>query len=297
MKILRTVVLFIILVLLGFFVGGTIIAFTIDQPSGLAGGATAAIWALTGAFIGLLFAIYVLRNATIAQIIRINLVSSILVALLFGILQMKKAKAADPLTIPLHLPEVYQPDDQVIRSLGVASVKFHEYPALYFYNPNLEKMPDEHSPIDSVAFTRTEQGFEISYAPAWYFPQHMKLDYGVLLHKVITVGREWVELEVNRSTGQTAWVDAYSVELSYWPQFLLSVNSVEVLDPAENPVRLKALDHASEVSVDYSLLTPIMVKGEWIKVALVGDDYQKVAEGWIRWAKDGKWQIRYSLFS
>ncbi|MEQ9300648.1 MAG: hypothetical protein RIF33_18905 [Cyclobacteriaceae bacterium] len=59
----------------------------------------------------------------------------------------------------------------------------------------------------------------------------------------------------------------------------------------------RALDHASEVSVDYSLLTPIMVKGEWIKAALVNEDYRKVAEGWIRWIKEGKWQIRYSLLS
>ncbi|MEQ9300647.1 MAG: hypothetical protein RIF33_18900 [Cyclobacteriaceae bacterium] len=297
MKSLRIATLFLILTLLGFFVGGTIVAFTIEQPSGLAGGATAAVWALMGAFIGLLFAIYVFRNATIDQIIRINLVSSILVALLFGILQAKKAKAADLLPVPLLLPESFQPDDQIIQSLGVASPKFYEYPTLYFYNPNLDKAVDEHTPVDSLVFTRTERGFEISYAPAWYFPEHMKLDYDVLLHKAISVGRDWMELEVNRSTGQTAWVDAYSVELSYWPQFLLRINSVESLDPASNPVRIKALDHASEVSADYSLLTPIMVKGEWIKVALVGDDYQKVAEGWIRWAKNGKWQIRYSLFS
>jgi hypothetical protein len=81
-KALRSVVLFIILVLLDLFVGGTIVAFTMELPSGLPGATTTAIWALAGAFIGLMSAIYIFRNATNAQIIRINLISSILVAVI-----------------------------------------------------------------------------------------------------------------------------------------------------------------------------------------------------------------------
>ena len=296
MKAVRTAVLFIILVLLGFFVGGTIVAFTIEQPSGLAGGATAAIWALVGAFIGLLFAIYVFRNASGAQIIKINLVSSIMVALLFGLIQIRKANAVE--LDRSHFPiGTYQNDDQVLRSLGIASPNFYEFPTLYFYNPNLEKAVDEHTPIDSLVFARTEQGFEISYAPPWYFPEYMKLDYGILLHKVITVGKDWVELEVNRSTQQTAWVDATRVSMSYWPEFLLNTNSIESIDPTANPVRTKALDHAAEVSTSYTLLRPVMVKGEWMKVDLLDDSYEKVADGWIRWTKNGSWVIKYSLLS
>lgn len=282
--------------LLGFFVGGTIVAFTIERPSGLAGAGTAAFSALLGAAIGLGFAIYVFRNSSTKQVMRINIVSTVIIFVLIAALQWKKANSAVLVTTSAHLPEYYQIDDQTIRSLGLAKPNFYEYPVLYFYNPNLDKAVDEHMPMDSVVFKRTEREFEISYAPAWYYPQHMKLDYDVLLHKVITVGRDWIELEVNQSTQQTAWVDASRVDISFWPQFLLSINSVKPLETM-NPVRIKALDHASEVAVDYSMLTPIMVKGEWIKVALVNDNYERIAEGWIRWAKDGKWQISYSLFS
>jgi hypothetical protein len=127
---------------------------------------------------------------------------------------MKKASAngSDNLA---PLPENHQTDDRTIRSLGLASPNFEEYPTLYFYSPNLEKQVDEHTPIDSVVFQRTEPGFGISFAPPWYMPEHMTLDYGVRLHKAITIGRDWIELEVNLSNGQTAWVDAMSVSLSY----------------------------------------------------------------------------------
>lgn len=297
MKGLRTGLLFITLALLGFFIGGTIVAYTIERPSGLAGAGTAAFSALLGAVIGLACAVYTIRNATTVQIVRINIVSFLLIIVLIVMLQVKKASAHSAGRNSPSLPEIHQADAPVIRSLGVASPRFEAFPVLYFYHPNLDKAVDEHTPVDSLVFERTELGYQINYAPPWYSPEYIKLDYDLLLHKVITVARDWIELEVNRSTGQTAWVDAYSVFLTYWPQFLLRVNSVAPLDATTNPVRVKPLDHAAEVTTVYSALTPVMVQGEWIKVQLLDDDYQKVAEGWIRWAKEGKWQIRFALLS
>ncbi len=298
MHILRALLFFLLLMTVGFFVGGTIIAFTIERPAGLAGAGIAAFWALLGAFAGLTLAIFAFRKASVKQVIRINVISVFAISLLIAMLMAKKAYSAylNVGKLP-YLSEIsiFQSDE--IRSLGLARPDFYNSSVLYFYHPNLDKAVDEHSPTDSLVFLKTEVGYEISYAPPWYFPQHMKMDYGILLHKIITVGRDWIEIEVNQATQQTAWMDATQLTITFWPSFLLSINSLESLDKQLNPVKIKPLDHASNVSNDYSLLKPKLVKGEWIKVDLMDEDYTKLGEGWIRWKRDGRWLISYSLLS
>jgi hypothetical protein len=135
------------------------------------------------------------------------------------------------------------------------------------------------------------------YAPPWFYPEHLKLDYDMLYLKVLTAGREFLEVEVNRETGQTAWVDRFKGNLVYWPDFLLNVHSVEFIDPANQKVMIKPLTHASEVLSDYTDMHPKLIKDEWLKVDLSDENLNKLSEGWIKWKENNRLLIIYSLLS
>lgn len=188
----------------------------------------------------------------------------------------------------------YQPP----MGLGMATPKFYENNVLYFYgNPNLEKPVSDHAPTDSLVFKRSEMGMEITYAPPWFAPAHLKMDYELLFIRALSINREFVEVMVNEFNGQTAYMDRTKTELRYWPDFLLSINSVEPLSPEDNPVRVKPLSHAGLVSTSYSFLKPVRIAEQWIQVELLDDNFESHGTGWIKWQEDGKLLISYSLLS
>ena len=90
----------------------------------------------------------------------------------------------------------------------------------------------------------------------------LKLDYDIFQLRAVTIARNWIEVIVNKKTGQTAWVDRNAVEFQHWPDFLLGVFGVEVINAASNPVRIKPLDNASSVlNPGRSSLRPIASTG------------------------------------
>ncbi len=44
-------------------------------------------------------------------------------------------------------------------------------------------------------------------------------------------------------------------------------------------------------------MQPLIIKGDWMMVRLVDDDYKIVGEGWIQWKKENNLLIKYSLLS
>lgn len=182
--------------------------------------------------------------------------------------------------------------------LGMITPKFYENSVLYFYgNPNLEKPVFDHVPTDSLVFKRSEMGMEITYAPPWFVPAHLKMDYEILFIRMLSINHEFVEVIVNEFNGQTAYMDRAQNELRYWPEFLLSINSVEPLFPENNPVRIKPLSYAGLVSTSYSFLKPLRVSDQWMQVELLDDNFKSHGKGWIKWREDGKLLIKYSLLS
>ena len=182
--------------------------------------------------------------------------------------------------------------------LGMLSPKFNEFSTIYFYGfPNLQKSIIEHLPIDSLVFTRNDLGFKISYAPPWFVPATLKMDYDVLFMKIVSVHQDFVEVVGNETNGKTVWVGKSQNELIYWPDFLLSVSSVEQLDPKENTIRVKPLAHAGLVTAKYVFLKPINIKSQWIQVELLDQNFKSQGIGWLKWNDGGKMLIRYSLFS
>jgi len=125
----------------------------------------------------------------------------------------------------------------------------------------------------------------------------LKLDYDILLLKVLSAGRDFLEVVVNRETGQTAYVSRFDGIFKYWPEFLLGVHSVEFKNPSAQTVKIKPLNHASEVRADFVFMLPKIIKSEWMKVDLVDQNLKKVNEGWIKWKENNTLLVKYSLLS
>ncbi len=43
-------------------------------------------------------------------------------------------------------------------------------------------------------------------------------------------------------------------------------------------------------------MRPLLIEEEWVYTALENNEYQNVGKGWIRWKKDNKLLITYTLY-
>ncbi|WP_162418683.1 hypothetical protein [Cyclobacterium roseum] len=83
----------------------------------------------------------------------------------------------------------------------------------------------------------------------------------------------------------------------YWPEFLLPVFSEEALPGQPVAVRIKPQENADEVRTEFVFLQAAAVKGQWLNVTLLDQDFNPLGNGWIRWEKENQIQVTYSLFS
>lgn len=300
-------------VLTFFFVGVIYVAITgAAKNQGLAGGAIVFGYGIMGAFIGLILSIIFVRKLNHKAIIYANIVLLVIILAFVGYFYFKfnerqKTKTEDtglyqkdPKFL-LTSTEAFSPansEDEKQMGIGMTRPDFFQNKVLYFYgDPNFDKSVIDHSPYDSLVFSQSELGFKISYAPPWFVPAHLKMDYEVLYLRTLSLHSEFIEVVVNETMGQTAFIDRSRSKLIYWPEFLLSIHSVEPLAPQDNLARVKPLTHASPVSTDYDFLRPIRISNQWIYVELLNDQLQSAGKGWIKWRENGKLLIRYNLFS
>lgn len=165
--------------------------------------------------------------------------------------------------------------------------------SLYFYG-NVK----EQTVTDSISFTINNNGhIEISYAPPWLLPQNIKLDYGILLFKIKTIYKRFLEIEVNSKTHQTALINSNAGKVLLWPSFLLEVHSIELLPSKNNFIRSRPFEHSDKINIQHTLLLPLAIRGNWMKVQLVDDNYIALGEGWIKWNEKGQLLVKYSLLS
>ncbi|QQS28924.1 MAG: hypothetical protein IPM47_19120 [Sphingobacteriales bacterium] len=186
-----------------------------------------------------------------------------------------------------------------LMGLGMFSPNMFENKVLYFYgNLNMEKPLIEHTPTDSITFKEGSHGsFDIATAPPYLVPEHLKLDYDILYFKVVSVTDDFLEVIVNTSTQHTTFVNKRAGTFKYWPEFFLSVNSVEFINPEYQEIYIKPLEHAATVNLSYSFMRPLKVREDWMYVLLLDDDFNKKGLGWIKWREEGKFLISYSLLS
>ncbi|HAY32701.1 MAG TPA: hypothetical protein PK536_09395 [Ignavibacteria bacterium] len=187
-------------------------------------------------------------------------------------------------------------------SIGMGFFKpdFVNLPVLYFFyeNPYAGDPTDEIPKKDSITFSLKNFGtMDISYAPPWLAPAHLKLDYDILYFRIMYVSYNFIEIKVNEYDDRTAWVKKDAGEIFYWPEFLLKVHSVEFLNPAEHKVRVRPFNYSDEVSYKYEFMKPVIINDEWMYVELYDDDYNLTGKGWLQWKTGGKLLISYSLLS
>lgn len=303
--------LFYMLSFIVFLFSGMILASVIGaaKDQGLAAGAIVLGYGVFSGFIALIAAIIVAKLTNRKVVVTLVKIFSILFLLLtaFFIFRYKNLKSqSDPdnqgqKTKPVTQAAIFSagnPQYNPPLGLGVCSPKFMEFKTIYFYGqPNPEKAVDEHIPSDSLVFKNTETGPEIAYAPPWFYPIHQKIDYGILKIRMISLSRDFIEVLANEANGLRYFLDRSQCNLDFWPDFLIQINSVESLNINENPVRIKPLDHASEVQISYDFLRPTRASREWLGVQLLDKNLNVAGFGWIRWCENGNFTLKYSLLS
>lgn len=301
MKFLRAALLILLFIVLGFLLAAWVSSLSINGPSGLAGPGIVVGSGLFGAAGGVLMAVLILTQASKKKIVLINtvvgLIILILIIFLIGKFKSNEAKKELPAPKPEVKPINFSQKTERL-GLGLAGLDIHNTTVFYFYNPNLGKALDEHLPTDSITFVKTELGVEISTAPPWLYPEHMKLDYDLLYFKVISITQDWVQLEVNKQTGRMAWVNAFSINVRFWAEFLLTTHSIETIDFVLNPIRIKPVDHSSIIQNENQfLLQPLEIRDNWLRVRILDEKSEKQNEGWLKWRNERELLIRYSLLS
>lgn len=295
--------------IIGFYLGMLYGGLTLPEGSGLAGGAIVFFDGCVGAIICLIVAILGLQRMSAVLMRKLVIVETTLVlvglVLVFIRLQNKndeKGIKQRPKTESIRMMAYsIMPAVENKMGLGLAQPNFYNLKKLYFYGAvTAGKAVDEPEPFDSLCFSLNDsRQFTISYAPPWFAPAHLKLDYEVLYLKLITFGNEWVQVEVNEFTGRTAWAKSLDFNIKFWPQLLLAAHSVENVYPDKNWLRVKPLDNAAAFPINKGdwFLIPLLVKGEWIQVELRAENGKTGGRAWLRWKKDEKLWVKYSLFS
>lgn len=303
--------------LTGFFIGSFLASATLPKESGLAGGPTILFYGLIGLVISIIVSIFLIKKIERQLLKKITIILVILNLIPIGWIiyrvvsqttQIKQEEQPKKLTpteisgslISLILKPSQKSYNNTEMGLGMVKPDFYNKKTLYFYGmPNLEKPANEHTPFDSIVFTQSEHHqFDISYAPPWFYPEHLKLDYDILYFKLLAMNRDWINVELNKQTEYSVWMLKSDVTVLLWPEFLLNIFSVEILDPRNNLLRIKPLSNASEVVVkEYEFLAPVMAKDSWIKVRLINKELDTVGEAWLQWQSGGKLLISYSLLS
>ncbi|MBP6310872.1 MAG: hypothetical protein KA408_01280 [Flavobacteriales bacterium] len=323
-KLLPGITFVVCLALLGVFVGGVIGRSAVPKSHGLAGAAEVLGYVLVLSIAFIVIGILLVKKFSRRRIVRSLLFVGPLALMLVAygtwrFMQMKAgqdeqwqneqerykqlkptAPAVSVMFASQHAPIDVSRSNVAqtgpVLGLGIGS-PILERGVFHFYNePDMDQLPATFLALDSLTFAKGEHFTNITSAPPWFLPAHMKLDYDLLLLKVITLARNWVEVEVNMLDGTTRWVDRQELEIVLWPEFISTVGSVEILDPVSNPIRIKPLDHASVLADGAgALLNPLAVQGDWLMVGTSELADRIAPTGWIRWRDGERLLVRYNL--
>ncbi len=219
------------------------------------------------------------------------------VALAMAVVAVASATTARPALWSAQRVPMLAPGELPL-GLGIAHVAPVPGGALHFYNPpRIGESVDDMSPVESVRFVAGRPSVEIAEAPPWFVPEHLKMDYELLHLRVLTLTPDWVEVVGNSRTGETRWVRRPDVRFVAWPEHLLEVAAIELIDPENNPVRTRPLEESSILATTAEPLPPLAVSGDWLKVSVHHLADRMPPEGWVRWRRGDRLLVVYSPLS
>ena len=301
-KSVGSVILFVFLAAVAVaFLGMLSSRFFIPKDAGLAGGAMVLGYGVLGLLIGLVGALVGVRFLSPGQLHRFNLVLGAAVLLVAAWLTYRFLSLPSPPESPT--PEIRPTAPAVVdvpaeiplsEGPGMARPFLEAGRILHFYETAAGGRP-----IDSLVFREGPHQLELGHAPGWWQPEVEKLDYQLCYLKVKAEENGHLAVEGNRQTGFTCWVAADEVEFLKWSDFLLTVHSVEPRFP-EDQLILKAPAADAEPLFQAGegyILQPKEVRGEWLRVEVVDEDYQPVGEGWLQWRAGTSLWVEYNLLS
>jgi len=317
-------ILFYFLITIVFFIGGIYVAKLVGAGKNqmLAGGAIVLFYGIISAFLSFLLSIFFAYRIKHNTLVWLNKLLGILFFLMICLVavplitgkkkvqqeQEYQQKTTTPINKNIRLiswidsnkPEesLHQNTDE---SLGIGFFKpdIFKNRIIYFYSGvNLEKNLLEHIPTDSIVFANDQyNSTNTTYAPPWLYPAYLKLDYGIILFKALGIGYDFVKVEANKNSKQVTYLNKNCGKFKAWPEFILSVNSVEFNEKSAKKVFVKPLDYAGEVMTEFTFMKPLLVEEDWMYVVLLNDGFAEQGKGWIRWKKDNLLLITFSLLS
>jgi len=311
MRTLSKILLCILVSLNGFFVGISYARLiNAGEGQGLAAAAIFLGYGVGAGFVSLLISLFLLRISTQSRIVLLNKIMGLVLVFFLAFFSWsaymraseKKSAAKEKeryIQQSVSTKLIRQQGTTAPTGIGLFRPNLEDVSTLHFYGGiNFQKSLDEHSPYDSIKFTKVDPGVaQIKTAPAWLAPEHLKLDYGIFYFTVISQSDDFIEIIGNKYTEQKTFVSRYSGKVILWEDFLLTVDSVEPVDPSSNPLRIKPLDHSSTVNTTAAHLRPVRINTEWIQVEMLDENLQAIGMGWVRWRKNSKIVLLYSLLS
>lgn len=303
---------FVVFTVIGMFISGLSGA---GDGQGLAASAIVVGYGMMVGLGGILVAIILLKKLSWEVIKKINIGLGILMLVIAAALyyristQMEELKeesapreptapSADAVMVPTN--SISGAANQEM-SMGFFAPDFYKGGTLYFYGkPIPGKSVTDQVPWDSLVFKVSDMHqYEITYAPPFLDPSHLKLDYEILYFSLRSEGHDYAEIVLNDTKGRTAYVDKFKGRIMYWEPFILSVQSVELKKEYPQDYKVKPLDHAGSLTLEkkYDLLRPEAVKGYWLEVTLIGEDFNDEGRAWIKWRDEHQLLVKYSLLS
>ncbi len=280
------IIFVVLLTFLGLFCGTWIGGLLFVPPgSGLAGPAIALGYGVLGLLIALIVGVLLARKLAYEQLLRGLIAVGLLTVLALSFIFYRLATASQ------------QPQSRQPVGIGMVKPRLAPEQPLYFYGaPDFDAMPFDKAPTDSLTFVQGDHFIDIKTAPPWFWPEVLKLDYNLLNLRAVTLSKNWIEVIVNRQSGETRWLDRHAVEYLHWPEYLLNVAAVEIIEPQANPVRIKPLDHAGALTLaPGAALRPLAVKGSWLQVRVGELVDSSSPAGWLRWRNAERLLISYAI--
>lgn len=308
-------ILFYLFMLFLFFILGASLAGIsgVAKNQGLAGGAIVLGYGFLAAIGGFILAIFVVGKVNVEKIKKTNWYLLAILVIILALLKLRLDSNKDSNsseTNSIQPKKTTQPALKLIHSnihnqltetigMGLFTPFFSDNKKLYFYSiQNFDKALDQNPILDSITFSyKNPSGIEITTAPPWLQPMHLKLDYGILYFKVIRIGKDYLQIEGNSSTKETYFVSKWSGEVILWPEFILNSFMLEFPEGKNQLIRVKPFDNSSQVLNWSPNLRPISVQGYWVEVEVLNENWKPIDKGWIKWRDETQLLIKYSLLS